>query len=84
MYNMQNIRRAIQLLRCSGTTITTVNILRVLTGCYKIIHGISPSLSPNAKFGKYIRKNSHWLGVRFSHEEAITISGSPTTTAVWL
>jgi hypothetical protein len=84
MNNIQSIRTIINGLRLSGNELTTVKIIQLLTGNYTINHGMSPANSPNAQFGKFLKRNSHLLGITFSYEKSINIAGNTTTTAVWL
>ncbi len=83
MFNLDNIRIAIANLHRRGIQITTIKIIEILNGYYQIDHGMTPSQSPNAHYGKFLRKNENALGIKKCDSINITINGKRTTTAVW-
>ncbi|MGI5911517.1 MAG: hypothetical protein ACOX6E_02885 [Syntrophomonadaceae bacterium] len=81
--NISSVKKVITLLRLAGIDVTTVNIIKALTGGYLINFGIPPALSSNAHAGKFLRKNSSVLGIRYTGSKKVKLGNSWTTTAVW-
>lgn len=81
--NISSIRKAITLLRVADIEITTINIIKVLRGSYLINFDIPPVFSVNALNGKFLKKNSSALGIRYIKSKKVKVGNSWTTTAVW-
>jgi len=80
---MKNIKKVIKILKISGIELTTINIILATTGSYLMNFDTPPSLSSNARFGKFLKKNSSTLGISYHGSKKVNIRGNITTTGVW-